>query len=201
MLVRADLRVGKALMQIMEDEQELAMFLPFTRGSVTLDDRRAYAAWLRARGDDRAELLEIALALDQGPDDPAARARLGELLARPGAPRGWWSLVRAALALANCGQGLGQPATVRFAFACPMSWEELAPTEDATERHCARCDQRVYRCTSLRAAEDHARLGHCIAVPIQLTTERCHVRSGFLGQPEHPLLTWARDLFGPLPEE
>ncbi|HRC58773.1 MAG TPA: hypothetical protein PKU97_22775, partial [Kofleriaceae bacterium] len=61
MLVRADLRVGKALMQIMEDEQELAMFLPFTRGSVTLDDRRAYAAWLRARGDDRAELLEIAL--------------------------------------------------------------------------------------------------------------------------------------------
>ena len=109
--------------------------------------------------------------------------------------------MRAALALANCGQGLGQPATVRFAFACPMSWEELAPTEDATERHCARCDQRVYRCTSLRAAEDHARLGHCIAVPIQLTTERCHVRSGFLGQPEHPLLTWARDLFGPLPEE
>ena len=155
--------------------------------------RRAYATWLRERGDPRAEVLELALALEVTPDSDAAR-RLGERLVDV-AP-GWWRLVRAPRLQLLCGDARAQPPAVRFRVRCPMSWEELTATTRPEVRHCGRCREDVYRCEDLTTAEAHARAGRCISVPARLAEPFADPRSQLTGRPEHPVVRWARAWFG-----
>ena len=49
-------------------------------------------------------------------------------------------------------------------FECDLNWEDLpAYGRHAKYRFCNACQQNVYRVSSDKEAEDHARLGHCIA--------------------------------------
>jgi len=40
-------------------------------------------------------------------------------------------------------RGPGAEGPLRFAFECPLTWESLAPTEDAAVRHCGSCNKTV----------------------------------------------------------
>lgn len=52
----------------------------------------------------------------------------------------------------------------RFSFQCPKTWEQLVPTEDASIRHCERCDKDVFLCRSEAEWHEHSRAGHCVAL-------------------------------------
>ena len=57
---------------------------------------------------------------------------------------------------------------VEFTYRCPMTWEEMAPTDDDRKRHCERCDRAVFRCHDANEAGLRADQGECIAVPAWL---------------------------------
>jgi hypothetical protein len=67
-----------------------------------------------------------------------------------------------------------------FRLVCPQRWEALTPTEEPGVRHCGRCDQRVYICSSDEEAVTHARAGHCIAREMPDASELPRV---YVGQP------------------
>lgn len=78
-----------------------------------------------------------------------------------------------------------------FSFRCPKVWENLAPTEDETVRHCTECDQNVHLCTTDEETLVHARAGHCIArqLPdeselVEMWLGRMDVEKVDLGTPE-----------------
>ncbi len=192
------------LLAIMEDAGEGPVARPFFEGRpVTAAEREAYAAWLVARGDPRGEALTLAAALadDAAPTAGAAlRARLSALV--PTIDGAWWRLVRAQLYLLNCGRGRGRASSVRFAFACPRSWEELTPTAAAGVRHCGGCGEDVHRADDVIAAEALARAGRCVAVPAAIAARGGYPRGQAMitGRPAHPVQAWAARVFGPLPD-
>lgn len=67
-----------------------------------------------------------------------------------------------------------------FRLVCPQRWEALAPTEEPGVRHCDRCDQRVYLCSSDEETIAHARAGHCIAREMPNASELPRV---YVGRP------------------
>jgi hypothetical protein len=52
----------------------------------------------------------------------------------------------------------------KFTFVCEKQWDELEPTEVDDQRHCARCDQRVYLTESPAQFEVTRAAGRCVAV-------------------------------------
>lgn len=202
-LVGDDEHVGNdAVFAILRDPDERRVFAPLLGGAATAEDRERYRAFLVARGDVRGEVLGLALALASDPPPPdadARRARLTSLLSH--VDRGWWRLVRDDRLPLNCGAAAGRAPAVRFAYACPRSWEELAPTGDAAVRRCGACGEDVHRADTVIAAEALARQGRCIAVPGAIVEAAGYPqgRRMMVGRPAHPARAWAERLFGPLP--
>lgn len=63
-----------------------------------------------------------------------------------------------------------QNCEVRFRFQCPKQWEALQETGEAGVRSCSQCQKQVYLCQSRKEVTQHARQGHCIAVPRWVTS-------------------------------
>ncbi|MBP3960399.1 TIGR02996 domain-containing protein [Gemmata sp. G18] len=55
-----------------------------------------------------------------------------------------------------------------FQFKCPKRWESLKVINDPAVRHCSACQKNVYYCHTLPEAQDRARLGHCVAVQLDV---------------------------------
>ncbi|WP_224248106.1 GspE/PulE/PilB domain-containing protein [Hyalangium gracile] len=58
-----------------------------------------------------------------------------------------------------------QNCEVRFQFRCPKQWEALRETSEPGVRSCSQCQKQVYLCQSTQEVAEHARAGHCVAVP------------------------------------
>lgn len=163
------------------------------------EPRRRYAEWLRAKGDPRAEWLDLLEALERPRSgDPAdlarLRARLDELSETT--PAMWRDLFVTVAPTFNCGQAPPRSLPlVRFSFACPRRWASLSATADPRVRHCDGCQQQVFLCDSRQEAENRAHLGQCIAIPSSLAEGiRQDVCSMVTGRPELPDM-WGRRLF------
>jgi hypothetical protein len=195
-----DRSVGAEFMNLVRERPDEAPYLwALLAGRPSpVEARAAYAAWLVARGDPRGEALELALALSRAPDE-TRRARLRAVL--PDVTPAWWRLVRPPQVLLNCGAARGRPPPLRFAFRCPMGWEQLAATDRDDVRRCDDCRELVYRCDSTVVAEWHARLGHCVSVPAGLADEHADRSNSVTGRVEPPVRRWARHLFGDPPDE
>jgi hypothetical protein len=63
-------------------------------------------------------------------------------------------------------------AEVRLEFECPRTWDTLAPTVEPSIRHCDDCDKPVHLSRDVKEANEHARLGRCIAVPTMTASPR-----------------------------
>jgi len=119
--------------------------------------RLVFADWLEDHGDWRAEFLRLdctlrALPADQpGPLD--LQTRWLELRSRLSPS---WLTVLGRSVLENCEN--------RFLYQCPERWDQLAPTKVATVRFCWACRERVYYCSTIQEAKEHAGQGHCVAV-------------------------------------
>ncbi|WPB82218.1 hypothetical protein KYC5002_24265 [Archangium violaceum] len=61
-----------------------------------------------------------------------------------------------------------QNCQVRFQFKCPKQWDSLRETAEPGVRLCGQCHKQVYLCQSTQEAAEHARAGHCVAVPAGL---------------------------------
>lgn len=191
------------LAELMQDPQEMRLLGPLLGGRPMTDaERAAYRDFLLGRGDVRGEVLTLIDELAMEPPPPDAehrRARLSELV--PRVRRGWLRMMSELPYLLNCGLARQQHPGVRFAFACPRSWEELAPTQQPGVRHCSGCGEDVHRADTLIAAEHLARQRRCIAVPSKLTEQGGYPegRRLMLGRPEHPVRKWSTQLFGERP--
>jgi hypothetical protein len=159
-----------------------------------------YAAFLHDLDPLRSEFLVLAWQLS-GPtllDNRAAedQARYVELLGLLDAFGSWLRLVRPNDRLLNCGRATAEPPRVRFQSQCPKQWETLAPTDREGVRYCDDCRREVHYCDSVAKAEDHARRGDCITVPLHVTTSAAGELAGSVtGQPDLPQL-WGENLFG-----
>ncbi|MDB5296683.1 MAG: hypothetical protein JWO31_2666 [Phycisphaerales bacterium] len=69
-----------------------------------------------------------------------------------------------------------------FRQVCPKTWESLTPTDQASVRHCAQCDQNVYLCSTDKETLGHARAGHCVAREIPDSSE---LPAMYVGQPTY----------------
>lgn len=159
--------------------------------------RARYVEWLRARGDERGELVWALWRLCEEPLDIAEREALiarVEGLAEVLDPR-WGQLFARMAGLLNCGGG-GAGEVERFAFECPRRWETLEVSERPGERWCGACAQRVYLCESAQEVELRARRGECVAVRSALA-ERVgrELTQHMVGRPE-PMRLWAERIFG-----
>jgi hypothetical protein len=155
-------------------------------------DRLAYAELVEARDPERAEWLRLEVTLhSRATDDPAVLARFVALARKIGRDFGE-ALLREEIM--NCGSDDARQAAprVRFAFACPMRWETLAPADSESVRLCQQCNERVYYCETVADAEVRAFAGQCIAVPKPLTDGG--VQTVRLGRPD-PVRHWADRLF------
>ncbi|MDI1428141.1 hypothetical protein [Polyangium sorediatum] len=182
-----------SLFDYLNDPRELHLLKFALNGTLTDRMRLAYAARLEEIDPERAEWLRLEVALhESAAEDPAIRARFAELSGK--VTPDWRNLLCRDMIL-NCGDARAERPRVRFSFVCPARWETLEPTEDASVRFCGQCQERVYSCDSSRVAAVHARAGHCIAVPRELSDKDVHLGTrGVLGRPD-PLGDWARDLF------
>lgn len=127
--------------------------------------RLVYADWLDERGDARGEFLRLHAELAGLPPDGErafwARGRLDEL--RRGID-GDWLVVFDRPPVENCG--------MKFKFRCPREWDKLRPTENCRVRFCETCRKSVYYCRTVKEAQDHTLMGHCVAVDArQMRTE------------------------------
>ena len=52
---------------------------------------------------------------------------------------------------------------IEFRFQCPMTWNELTPTNDNLVRRCNSCGRDVHLCTAKTDANRIGRRGDCIA--------------------------------------
>ena len=176
-----------------DDERRLLM--PLLATPVTRKPWRVYLRWLEQRGDPRAEVLELALALADGDGGEAKRARLRELLEH--VELAWWRLVQPAPRVFNCASeaAASEPPRVRFTFECPRSWETMMPTANPGVRRCDGCDADVHDCATIRDAAVHAQLGRCIRVPPEVTAPvYSELTRNMVGRPDRPAL-WAARLF------
>lgn len=119
--------------------------------------RLVFADWLEDQGDWRAEFLRLdcarrALPIDQTqPED--LQSRWVEMRSRMSPS---WLAILGRSELENCEN--------RFLFQCPERWDQLSPTEVGGVRFCQTCRERVYYCSTIEEAKEHAGQGHCVAV-------------------------------------
>lgn len=157
-----------------------------------------YATFLEGRDDARAELLRLehalsASVLPQG-HDSLQRRRLA-LQAQLAPFEAWFQLISPTDRLLNCGLATSAPPVPRFTFECPMQWEALSQGPSPNTRHCDQCHQTVHLCPSVDAVETHAKAGHCIAVPVQVTTSvHKSLTRHMVGRPNVREL-WGEDIF------
>ncbi|MGE4366021.1 hypothetical protein [Thermomonas sp.] len=65
-----------------------------------------------------------------------------------------------------------------FKFQCNRDWDDLFEIELTPDiRYCDDCDHLVYLC-SRAELEEHARKGHCVALPVE---EGTHIRRHTVG--------------------
>lgn len=203
-LIGDDLHLGYRLLEILHDPDEGPVAAPFFSGRpVTAVERAAYAHFLTARGDVRGQVVALAARLAAEPtaaDAAEARARLTALVQQ--VDPAWWALVREPRHLLNCAEARARHPAVRFAYACPRSWEQLAPTASAAIRSCDGCGEEVHHADTVVAAEALARAGRCVAVPAALAETAAYPdgRTMITGRPAHPVRRWSAALFGPLPD-
>jgi uncharacterized protein (TIGR02996 family) len=119
--------------------------------------RLVYADWLDERGDVRGRFLRLEVELAGLLNLPTGPEAIGELrnLAREIDPK-WIALVDRPR-IVNCDRP-------HFRFQCPKKWEQLDPTEDDAVRFCETCQQKVYFCSSVQEAGEHARRDDCVAI-------------------------------------
>lgn len=73
-----------------------------------------------------------------------------------------WLAVVGKLPIENCPEPV-----VEFAFACPMRWEELMPTEGVSDRRlCHVCHKTVHYCHDADDLRRNANWGNCVAVEL-----------------------------------
>ncbi len=65
---------------------------------------------------------------------------------------------------------------------CPHLWQRLDTTPVADVRHCRECARDVYLCRTPADFVAHGELGHCVAIPDDLSPQS-HERSFGLGEP------------------
>lgn len=174
----------------MADEAELLNAL----AAAPADDllRQIYADWLDENpGPGRAAKAEFlrleAEKADAGPQRTAAIDRRLAELARQLAPG--WAAVAGKRPVENC-------SGPRFAFACPRTWQSLAPTDRPAVRRCDDCRREVFYCVTLDEAARRARQGHCVAVDVGQPR-----RPGDLLPPREEMLTVGRLIAPPTPSE
>jgi hypothetical protein len=68
-----------------------------------------------------------------------------------------------------------------LAFRCPQRWDALSPTNSPGVRSCSACQREVHRCETAEDFIRHGRLGHCVAIPEELTPGAR--TGGWLGEP------------------
>lgn len=122
----------------------------------------AYADWLDDRGDPRSEFLRLSaerVGLPGG--DPRLYAiddRLGEL--RRTLDQNWM-LVFDTARLANC-------RAAGWRFVCPLTWDQLSPTDEPDIRICHTCKSPVFYCNTAEEARQYAGAGQCVALSSRL---------------------------------
>ena len=176
------------------DPDEGPLARPFLNGTAGAAELAAYRDYLLGCGDVRGKVLALIgeLSNKRPPADAEQkRAELRQLA--PNLWRAWLSLVTPYLL--NCGTGREIHPTIRFAFQCPRTWEDLAPTSQPSVRHCDGCGEDVHLVETVVDAERLALRGKCISAPRRLVAEG-GARAMMTGMAAHPLTTWAHRLFG-----
>ncbi|HNC85083.1 MAG TPA: hypothetical protein PK999_18670 [Nitrospira sp.] len=69
---------------------------------------------------------------------------------------------------------------------CPKRWDGLGEIGDGSVRQCAMCNELVYLCQTPTEFVRHAELGHCVAIPADVTLGSTHRPLG-LGRPPREL--------------
>jgi len=54
---------------------------------------------------------------------------------------------------------------VKLKYVCSLDWDQLEPTAEEGTRFCLECQKKVFLCSNDFEALNHARQGHCIAMP------------------------------------
>jgi uncharacterized protein (TIGR02996 family) len=141
---------------------EEAAFLRAIAASPTDNTTRlVYADWLDERGDAlstvKANYLRTDVRLSELAEGDSARdpliARLKLLATGPSTD---WKAAVARVPLEHC--------ELRWAFACPMKWEQLQETSDPRTRACGACRKEVRYCDTIGEARSVALSGGCVAV-------------------------------------
>jgi uncharacterized protein (TIGR02996 family) len=125
--------------------------------------RLVYADWLEENGrPERAEFIRTEKELTElaEGDGRAAelRARLREMAA--GLCPAWLAVVSKP-PIENC---RARRHALKFAYECPLRWDQLRPFGGLSERFCDSCRQVVQYCDTLELAREHAELGSCVAI-------------------------------------
>lgn len=185
-----------SIFEYLRDDDERPFLLAAFDGKLDNAKRAEYARVLETRDPIRAEWLRLEMQLHEtATSDVRVHERFREL------SRQISHDYRQALRrndILNCGKGATEPRRIRFTFICEKRWETLLPTTNAKERHCDSCNSRVYHCSTLKEANDHALAGHCIAVSFDLVDKGAG--GGYrnaVGRP-NPVRYWSESLF---PEE
>lgn len=201
MLIEHDPDMARRAMELARDPEEGPIFAALLGDPHDEEARRRYADWLLDRDDPRGALLSLAMDMATADHhDAGQRERLTALLEEVAVPDPhWWGVVRPPITTLNCGGARDRRPAVRFAMRCPKAWEQLTPTDAPDVRHCGACDQAVVYCDRADTAARRALAGDCIAVPARLTFGKQN--TAIVGRPEHPVHTWARELFGEAPSE
>jgi uncharacterized protein (TIGR02996 family) len=124
-----------------------------------------YADWLDEQNDPRAEFLRLSVTLKQLAASKRARRRIEKRLTElrmtldPN-----WVLVFDTSRLANC-RGSG------WRFICPLTWDQLSPTDEPDIRICHTCKSPVFFCHSVEEANQFATSGQCVAISSRVPLE------------------------------
>jgi hypothetical protein len=189
----------EALFELLRDADEGPPLLAVLSGSTDPDALGRYRDLVLSRGGPRAALLRLVARLPSA--DPAARAALLAEAAGLEAELdpAWVALVVREGRIGNCGGAAAAaagPPELRFAYACPRSWERLEATADPAVRRCDACEREVFWCESFEAAERRALEGACISVPGRLVAQAHERFAGRVtGRPD-ALALWGRRVLG-----
>ena len=128
-----------------------------------------YADWLDDRDDPRAEFLRLSVERRLSADAPGAEALDARLAVLRDELDPNWMLVFDTVRLSNC-RGAG------WVFQCPLSWDQLSPTDQPDIRVCHACKSPVFFCHTADEARQYASCGQCVAIstragPVQLPGE------------------------------
>jgi uncharacterized protein (TIGR02996 family) len=143
-----------------------------------------YADWMDEQDDPRAEFLRLSVErkqLEEG--DPGIGALEQRLAALRGALDPNWVLVFDTARLANC-RGNG------WRFVCPLTWNQLTPTDLHDIRICHTCRSPVFFCHTIEEAQLFTTSGQCVAVSSRIPLEQIpeqeveHVTVGLLLDPD-----------------